>query len=106
MSRAVRLLVLLLPLVGSGRRVAAQQAEPVLIELQLGRLTSRTVEAFRSGDAALVPVGAFFDLAEIHSARQYRRQPRGSGPAGECAARPRSRKQEPQVGQGPHRPHP
>ncbi len=68
MSRAVRLLLLLL-LVGSGRRVAAQQAEPVLIELQLGRLTSRTVEAFRSGDAALVPVGAFFDLAEIHGSR-------------------------------------
>ncbi|HEY7029351.1 MAG TPA: hypothetical protein VH438_17180 [Gemmatimonadales bacterium] len=70
MSRAVRLLALLLSLAGIGRGLAAQEAEPVLIELQLGRLTSKTVEAFRAGDAALIPVGAFFDLAETHTARQ------------------------------------
>ena len=70
MTRTVRFVALLLSLVGFGSRLAAQQAEPVLIELQLGRLTGRTVEAFRAGDAALVPVGAFFDLAEIHTARR------------------------------------
>lgn len=69
MNRA-RFLALLLSLTAVGQRLAAQEAEPVLIELQLGRLTSKTVEAFRSGDAALIPVGAFFDLAEIHTARQ------------------------------------
>jgi hypothetical protein len=70
MTRTVRFVALLLSLAGFGSRLAAQQAEPVLIELQLGRLTGRTVEAFRAGDAALIPVGAFFDLAEIHTARQ------------------------------------
>jgi hypothetical protein len=47
----------------------APTAEAVLVELQLGRIATRTVEAFRAGDAALVPLGAFFDLAEIRSAR-------------------------------------
>ena len=70
MSRAVHFLALLFSLAVFGRGLAAQEAEPVLIELQLGRLTSKTVEAFRAGDAALIPVGAFFDLAEIHTARQ------------------------------------
>ncbi len=70
MTRTVRFVALLLSLAGFGSRLAAQQAEPVLIELQLGRLTGRTVEAFRAGDAALVPVGAFFDLAEIHTDRR------------------------------------
>jgi hypothetical protein len=39
--------------------------EAVLVELQIGRLVSRTVVAYRDGDEALVPLGAFFDLAEI-----------------------------------------
>ena len=45
----------------------AQQAapEPTLVELRIGRLTSRTVEAWRVGDAALVPLGTFLSLAEI-----------------------------------------
>jgi hypothetical protein len=44
----------------------AQQApEPSLVELRIGRLTSRTVEAWRVGDAALVPLGEFLSLAEI-----------------------------------------
>jgi hypothetical protein len=43
-------------------------AEPVLIELQLGRIASRTVEAYRAGDKALIPLGAFFEMAEIRSA--------------------------------------
>ena len=70
MNRALHFLALLLSLAGSGPRLAAQQAEPVLVELQLGRLTSRTVEAFRDEDAALIPVGAFFDLAEIRVSRR------------------------------------
>jgi hypothetical protein len=70
MTRIVRFVALLLSLAGFGSRLAAQQAEPVLIELQLGRLTGRTVEAFRVGDAALIPVAAFFDLAEVHSSRR------------------------------------
>jgi hypothetical protein len=70
MIRPVRFVALLLSLASFGPRLAAQQAEPVLIEMQLGRITSRTVEAFRVGDAALVPLGAFFDLAEIHSSRR------------------------------------
>ncbi|MGH7559471.1 MAG: hypothetical protein ACRENB_00470 [Gemmatimonadales bacterium] len=41
--------------------------EPYLVELMLGRITSRTVPAFRSGDAALLPLSQFFDLAEIRS---------------------------------------
>ncbi len=44
--------------------------DPVLIELQLGRIASRTVEAFRAGDDALVPLGVFFDLAEIRTSRR------------------------------------
>lgn len=44
--------------------------EPVLIELMLGRIASRTVEAYRAGDAALVPLGAFFELAEIRTFRR------------------------------------
>lgn len=69
MSRAVRVLLSLLSLAWSGPRLVAQQAEPVLVELQLGRLAGRTMEAFRVGDAALIPVGAFFDLSEIHTSR-------------------------------------
>jgi hypothetical protein len=40
----------------------------VLVDLQIGRLVSRTVAAFRDGNEALVPLGAFFDLAEIEHA--------------------------------------
>ena len=39
--------------------------EPYLVSLQLGRITSRTVPAFRAADAALVPLHQLFDLAEI-----------------------------------------
>lgn len=44
-------------------------AEPVLTELQLGRIAMRTVEAYRAGDDALIPLGAFFELAEIRASR-------------------------------------
>ncbi len=43
------------------------QLEPLLVELQLGRITSRTVPAYRNGDAALIPLYQFFDLAEIRA---------------------------------------
>ncbi len=39
--------------------------EPVLVDLQVGRLALRTVEAYRVADTALVPVAQLFDLAEI-----------------------------------------
>jgi len=43
----------------------AQVPEPTLLEIRLGRIVSRTVEAWRAGDLALLPVGAVFALAEI-----------------------------------------
>jgi len=53
------------------RRLApAPGFEPVLIELMLGRIAGRTVEAYRVGDEALVPLSAFFDLAEIRTTRR------------------------------------
>jgi hypothetical protein len=42
--------------------------EPYLVSLQLGRITSRTVPAFRAAEAALVPLYQLFDLAEIRVA--------------------------------------
>ena len=39
--------------------------EAALVDLSLGRLVSRTVVAYREGDDALVPLGAFFEMAEI-----------------------------------------
>jgi hypothetical protein len=48
----------------------AIDTEAVLVELQIGRIASRTVEAYRFGDGALVPLSAFFELAEIKSARR------------------------------------
>lgn len=38
---------------------------PVVVELRVGQLASRTVPAFRAVDDALLPVGALFDLAEV-----------------------------------------
>lgn len=46
-------------------RASAQQAEPVLVDLRLGRLVSRTVTAQRVGDGVLVPFGQFLELAEL-----------------------------------------
>lgn len=47
----------------------AQAPERVLVELQLGRIASRTVEAYRAGEDALVPLGVFFELAELRATR-------------------------------------
>jgi hypothetical protein len=63
-------LAFLLSLGGSAVEGQAPAAERVLIELQLGRIAARTVEAYRVGDAALVPLGAFFELAEIRANRR------------------------------------
>lgn len=69
--RRLALLLGVLVLTSAGELGAqAPSAEAVLVELQLGRIATRTVEAYRAGDAALVPLGAFFDLAEIRSARR------------------------------------
>ncbi|HEX5005436.1 MAG TPA: carboxypeptidase-like regulatory domain-containing protein [Gemmatimonadales bacterium] len=47
------------------REAAPRGVEPVLVDLQIGRLVSRTVVAYRDGETALVPLSAFFELAEI-----------------------------------------
>ena len=54
----------------AGPRGKLVSAEPVLTELQLGRIATRTVEAYRAGDDALIPLGAFFELAEMRALRQ------------------------------------
>jgi hypothetical protein len=41
------------------------QIEPVLVDLKLGRLASRTVPAHRSGDTPLIPLFQFLELAEL-----------------------------------------
>jgi len=45
----------------------AQDIEPVLLELRLGRYAARTVPAHRSGNDALLPVLQVFDLAEMRT---------------------------------------
>ena len=40
-------------------------AEPVLVALRLGRIAERTVEAYRLGEEALIPIRSFFELAEL-----------------------------------------
>ena len=51
----------------AGNPVAASDtaAEAVVVDIRLAKLASATVQAFRVGDDALIPLGAFFDLAEI-----------------------------------------
>jgi hypothetical protein len=53
----------------TGVPLVAQESpvEPVLVELQLGRLVSRTVPAHRSGDVALIPLRQFFEMAELRT---------------------------------------
>lgn len=64
-----RLLGPLLLTVAAASPLAAQEPriEPVLVELQLGRLVSRTVPAHRSGDVALIPLRQFFEMAELRT---------------------------------------
>src|SRR2546421_6731304 len=76
--RLVGAVALVVTLSGIGRRGVAQgpaafraagaaadsQPEAVLVELQIGRLASRTVSAYRVGTEALVPVTALLQLGE------------------------------------------
>ncbi len=39
--------------------------EPVVVDIRFAKVASSTVQAFRVGDDALLPLSAFFDLAEI-----------------------------------------
>lgn len=48
---------------------AQQLPEPAIVQLQIGRLAARTVPAYRIGSEALVPLGQFFDLAEVRIVR-------------------------------------
>jgi hypothetical protein len=65
-GRALPALMLAVLFTTAAGPVRAQQTdELVLIELQMGRLMSRTVEAVRHGNDILLPLGEFYDLAEI-----------------------------------------
>ena len=50
---------------GGSDSTAGDRPQPVVMELRVGRFAEQTVEAFRLGDDALVPVGVLFDLAEL-----------------------------------------
>jgi len=64
--RALPFLACTLLLATAVRPVRAQQTdEPALIELQMGRLASRTVSAIRRGTDVLLPLSQFYELAEI-----------------------------------------
>jgi hypothetical protein len=47
-----------------------QDPEPVLVEMRLGRIAARTVAAYRVDQDVLIPLLAFFDLAELRSRRE------------------------------------
>ena len=68
----MRLLAAALATVAAATPAGAQdpRIEPVLIELKLGRLVERTVPAHRSGSDALIPLTAFFELAELRVQRE------------------------------------
>ncbi|CAN5914555.1 hypothetical protein BH11GEM1_BH11GEM1_00110 [soil metagenome] len=40
-------------------------AEPVVVDIRFAKIAAATVQAFRQGDEVLLPLSAFFDLAEI-----------------------------------------
>ncbi len=56
-----RLLLLLL----AQQPAPADSAEPVVLDVRLGRIASRTVAAYRVRSEALVPLGQFLELAEV-----------------------------------------
>jgi len=60
-----RLLLLLLAQQPVLAQQPADSAEPVVVELRLGRIASRTVAAYRVGSEALVPLGQFLELSEV-----------------------------------------
>ncbi|HEU4829167.1 MAG TPA: hypothetical protein VFT04_08220 [Gemmatimonadales bacterium] len=70
MRTSFRATVLLgLVLAAAPRTAAAQHAdgaaEASLLEVRLGQVASRTLPALRIGDEALLPLGQFFELAEV-----------------------------------------
>ncbi|HSE28577.1 MAG TPA: carboxypeptidase-like regulatory domain-containing protein [Gemmatimonadales bacterium] len=74
------------------RPAAAQAPEPTLLEVRLGRIVTRTVEAWRAGDVALLPVGAVLALAEVRGAvsgavATARLEPNGTAIRVDAAAR-------------------
>ena len=54
---------------GTLQPLARDTADPVIVDLALGRLTHRTVTAFRRGSSALIPLSELLDLAEIRIER-------------------------------------
>jgi hypothetical protein len=48
------------------------RVEPVIVELKLGRIAERTLPAYRAGNDALIPLGPFFELAELRVQRTDR----------------------------------
>jgi len=69
-ARQALLLGLLSVVTAPSLRAQAPTIDSVIVELQLGRIAGRTVEGFRVGDNALVPLSIFFEMAEVRSTRQ------------------------------------
>jgi hypothetical protein len=46
---------------------ASDTTPDAVVELRLGRIAVRTVEAFRAGDDALIPLSQFFDMAAVRA---------------------------------------
>ena len=68
MTRSGWLVAVVLAVAAAPSGAVAQDrpaAEPVLLELALGRIASRTVPAYRVREEALVPLTAFLDMAEL-----------------------------------------
>ncbi len=63
--RLLPLAVAALLAAAAGSVQAQAGGEPILVELQLGRLAGRTVGALRSDSTMLLPLGQFYDLAEV-----------------------------------------
>ena len=64
--RVLPVLLGLLLITAAGETARAQESdEPALMELQMGRLASRTVTAVRRGADVLIPLSQFYELAEI-----------------------------------------
>lgn len=73
MRRALRTLLIAAPaLVLIGTRAGAQEMrarEPVILDLRIAGVGSRTVRAWRTGDEALLPATALLELGEVRYAR-------------------------------------
>ena len=59
------ILALSVILTGATGIARAQEGEPILVQLEMGRLASRTVSAIRHDNDVLIPLTDFFDLAEV-----------------------------------------